>query len=191
MDKIITVYHSYWCELSDKVHELYDASYKIKIIARKCFSSKHRLFHNAHSKLYILIALKEAYQLYSCMYPSYNLFVYDKPSKAERVYSTPHQNALFEDDKEFILNYIKQSRELLDEITNPHNFLKQYSGEGRLYYLCKIAHEELHNLAESVDIVPIIPISHAQNVLMNRIECPRNPVEERDGDPVASAEEVA
>ena len=142
----------YWKDLLARISEYNHSTKIVKYIMRKCFNSEHTL-NTINNKNKLIKIIIDAYNNYAKV-AYHDNYIFNPSLKK---YPTPHQNALYEPDKQYIYVYIHKSKELLSEIYNQHIFLKPYTDIGELQYYCKKIIRRMDYLLEAIEYVPIIP----------------------------------
>lgn len=158
MENPISIMNSYWTDLLSRLYEMYDTTKHIQYIIHKCFNSEHSLYHLTNKRFKLLNIILDAFNSYSKVYQVDTYKRKGNSCLTLKQYPTPHQNALYEDDAELIRNYIKTYKEILDELYNQYDFLKEYTDFNKLQYYCIRKKSHMHKLLYKLDYVPILHI---------------------------------
>ncbi len=150
------IINSYWNELLTRIQEYKYSTNIVRHIIQKCFNSEHPLNTIKIGRYKLFKIIIDAFNSYSSVVFINDYTCLSKLNLSLKEYPIPHQNALYESDKQYIYAYIHKSKELLLEIYNQHVFLKPYTDICELQYYCKKITKRMDRLLEAIDYVPII-----------------------------------
>jgi len=153
----VEIMNTYWKDIIIRVHTYNDSTKRVKHILCKCFNSEHSLNQIKLGKYNILNIILDAFNTYSNIYTVDSYIQLPTINIPFKEYHIPHQNALYESDKQIYVDYIHTTKSLMTEIYNQYIFLKPYGDISKLQYYCRNILKIMDKLLYAIDYVPVIP----------------------------------